>query len=384
MVVLDGLGGIPRHNRTELEAAWTPNLNRLAARSSLGLAIPIEVGVTPGSGPAHLALFGYDPLENQVGRGVLEALGIGLEIRPTDLCARANFANLGADGTVVDRRAGRIPTELCTELCGMLQEKVPAIEDVEVIIRPGKEHRFVVVFRGAGLVDGLTETDPLHEGLAPKAVTALRHEAARAAQVVNQFVERCQILLGDRARANAVLMRGLAQPPGLPAFGERFGLRPAAVAAYPMYRGIARLIGMAVLDTGSSWDDEVDTVKQHLSEFDFFYLHFKELDMAGEDGDFDTKVEFIEQFDEEVLPLLLEMQFDVLCITGDHSTPAVLKGHSWHSVPLLLHSQYVRPQVQIAEFGERACARGNLGCIRARQIMNMLLAHALRLGKFGA
>jgi 2,3-bisphosphoglycerate-independent phosphoglycerate mutase len=384
LVVLDGLGGIPRHNRTELEAAWTPNLNRLAARSSLGLAIPIEVGVTPGSGPAHLALFGYDPLEHQIGRGVLEALGVGLEIQPTDLCARANFATLADDGLVVDRRAGRIPTELCIELCDVLQAKVSAIEDVEVIVRPGREHRFVVVFRGAGITDGLADTDPLHEGLAPKLATALRPEAAKAARIVGLFVDRCRSLLRDRQRANGVLMRGFAQLPELPKFGERFGLKPAAVAAYPMYRGIARLVGMTVLETGTSWAEEVDTVKEHLSGYDFFYLHFKELDKAGEDGDFDAKVELIEQFDEEVLPLLLEMQFDVLCITGDHSTPAVLKSHSWHPVPLLLHSRYVRPQVQIAEFGERTCARGNLGYVRAKRIMNALLAHALRLGKFGA
>ena len=384
LAVLDGLGGVPRHNRTELEAAWTPNLNRLAARSSLGLTVPIEVGVTPGSGPAHLALFGYDPTVYQVGRGVLEALGIGVEIRPTDLCARANFATLGADGTVVDRRAGRITTKLCTELCDLLQEKVSAVEDVEVIIRPGKEHRFVVVFRGEGILDGITETDPLHAGLAPKKATALRPEATKAARVVNQFVSQCRDLLGDRQRANGVLLRGLAQPPELPGFRQRFRLDAAAIAAYPMYRGIAQLVGMTVLETGTSWADEAVTLKEHFSEFDFFYLHFKELDKAGEDGDFDTKVELIEQFDEEVLPLLLELGFDVLCITGDHSTPAVLKGHSWHSVPLLLHSRYVRPQVQIGEFGERACARGNLGYVRAEQIMNTLLAHALRLEKFGA
>ncbi|UCG42270.1 MAG: 2,3-bisphosphoglycerate-independent phosphoglycerate mutase [candidate division WOR-3 bacterium] len=384
LVVLDGLGGVPRDNRTELEAAWTPNLNRLAAQSSLGLAVPIDVGVSPGSGPAHLALFGYDPLAHQVGRGVLEALGIGLEIQPTDLCARANFAAVDENGVVVDRRAGRIPTELCAELCRKLQEEISELEDVEVIIRPGKEHRFVVVFRGPGIEEGLTGTDPLREGLSPKKVKALLPAAAKAARVVDRFVGRCQSLLSDRQQANAVLLRGLAQPPELPKFGERFGLKPAAVAAYPMYRGIARLVGMTVLETGGSWAEEVDTLREHVSEYDFFYLHFKEFDKAGEDGDFDAKVELIEQFDEEVLPFLLEMQFDVLCITGDHSTPAVLKSHSWHSVPLLLHSRYVRPQVQIAEFGERACARGNLGYVRAKQIMNTLLAHALRLGKFGA
>ena len=384
LVVLDGLGGVPRNNKTELEAAWVPNLDRLAAKSSLGLSVPVDVGITPGSGPAHLALFGYDPIHYLVGRGVVEALGVGLDIKPGDLCARANFANVGPDGKVRDRRAGRIPTEVCAELCGRLRKGIGRIEDVELLIEPGKEHRFVVVFRGRGLEEGLTDSDPLHEGVAPLEVRPLRSEAAKSSRVANAFIKQSAKILAEEKQANYVLLRGLARPPVIPTMHERYKLNPACIAVYPMYRGLAKLVGMEVLETGETWDSEVATVKKHFSDFDFFYLHFKETDRAGEDGDFDAKVELIEKFDEEIMPHLTSMGFDVLCITGDHSTPSVLKSHSWHAVPLLISSRYVRPQVRIEEFGERACARGNLGYLRARQVMNLLLAHGLRLKKFGA
>ncbi len=384
LVVLDGLGGVPRERKTELESAWIPNLDRLAASSSLGLSRPVGVGITPGSGPAHLALFGYDPVANQVGRGVLEALGVGLELGPGDLCARANFATVGPDGRIVDRRAGRIPTELCAGFCERLQQEIPRLEDAEVIVRPGKEHRFVVVFRGDGLEDGLGDSDPLHDGEIPLEVQALKPVAAKSARIANAFLKRSSEVLAAEKRANHVLLRGLATPPGLATLEERFGLASACVAAYPMYRGLARLVGMDVLDAGDTWESETAAVRDHFGQYDFFYLHLKETDRAGEDGDFEAKMELIERFDEDILPQLIEMGFDVLCITGDHSTPAVLRGHSWHSVPLLIHSTYVRPQVRVEEFGERACARGNLGHVRAMDVMAMLLAHALKLRKFGA
>ncbi|MFO7676046.1 MAG: 2,3-bisphosphoglycerate-independent phosphoglycerate mutase [bacterium] len=384
LVVLDGLGGVPRGSRTELEAAWIPNLDRLAARSSLGLTIPVEYGVTPGSGPAHLALFGYDPLEWSVGRGVIEALGVGVAVGPGDLCARANFATLAADGTVADRRAGRLATDRSAKLCALLQERIPSVDDCEVIVRPGREHRFAVVFRGPGLAGELTESDPQHVGVPPLAVKPLAPDAARAAAVANEFLRRAAEVLRESSPANLVLLRGLSRLPRIPSFGERLKLRAACVAAYPMYRGLAGLVGMDILEAGETWADQLEAVRGHLAGYDFFYLHFKETDKAGEDGDFDAKVELIERFDEEVVPQLAEFKFDVLCITGDHSTPAVMGRHSWHTVPLLLHSKYVRPQVNIEEFGERACVRGNIGYIRAKYVMNLLMAHADRLAKYGA
>jgi 2,3-bisphosphoglycerate-independent phosphoglycerate mutase len=385
LVVLDGLGGLPRKGRTELEAASIPNLNKLALGAALGLLTPVDTGITPGSGPAHLGLFGYDPIQYDVGRGVLEALGIGLHPAPSDLCARANFATLAGDGTLRDRRAGRIPTELCAELCAKLQAAIPTIEDTNVVVRPGIGHRFVVVFQGPGLAGGQTDSDPQLDGLKPLLVASDRPEAAKSVRIANRFIEAAAAALEGQDRANFVLLRGLAQPPAIPSLRDRFKLAPACVAAYPMYRGIAKLVGMDVLDTGETWDSEIETLRQHWnSGHDFFFLHLKETDKAGEDGNFDAKQEWIEQFDDEILPGLLKLKPDVLCITGDHSTPAGKAGHSWHEVPVLLASPYVRPSNIPEEFGERSCGRGTIGRIESVKLMNLLLANSLKLKKFGA
>jgi 2,3-bisphosphoglycerate-independent phosphoglycerate mutase len=385
LVVLDGLGGLPRNGKTELEAASTPYLNELSRRADLGLLTPVDVGVTPGSGPAHLALFGYDPVKYDVGRGVLEALGIGLHPASSDLCARANFATLAPDGTLKDRRAGRISTELCTELAAQLQSQVPSIEDVKVVVRPGIGHRFVVVFQGPGLAGGLGDSDPQQDGLKPLPVSSSDPAAAKSARVANRFIELAAGVLRDQDKANHVLLRGLALPPAIPPMGDRFGLRPACIAAYPMYRGLAKLVGMNVLETGSDWESEVKTLREHWrGGYDFFFLHLKETDKAGEDGSFDVKQELIEQFDDEVLPQLEALKPDVLCITGDHSTPAAKAGHSWHEVPVLLASPYVRPSELHEGFGERACSRGTYGRLESVKLMNLLLAHSLKLKKFGA
>jgi 2,3-bisphosphoglycerate-independent phosphoglycerate mutase len=385
LVVLDGFGGLPRKGKTELESASIPNLNKLALKAGLGLLTPIDVGITPGSGPAHLALFGYDPVRYDVGRGVLEALGIGLHPAPSDLCARANFATLAPDGTLKDRRAGRIPTELCAKLCERLQAAIPEIDGTRVIVRPGIGHRFVVVFQGSGLVGGLTDSDPQQDGLKPLAVSTPDKGAAGSARIANRFIELAAAALKDQDKANSVLLRGLAQPPAIPSMRDRFKITPACVAAYPMYRGLAKLVGMEVLETGSTWDTEVETLRKHWDGgYDFFFLHLKETDKAGEDGDFDAKQELIEQFDDEVLPQLQMLKPDVLCITGDHSTPALKAGHSWHEVPVLLASPYVRPSDIRDEFGERACGRGTLGRIDSVKLMNLLLANSLKLKKFGA
>ncbi len=385
LVVLDGLGGLPRKGKTELESASTPHLTELSGRAGLGLLTPVDVGITPGSGPAHLALFGYDPLKYDVGRGVLEALGIGLHPAPSDLCARANFATLGPDGTIKDRRAGRIPNDLCVSLCERLQAAIPTIEDAKVVVRPGIGHRFVVVFQGPGLAGELTDSDPQQDGLKPLAVASNDKGAAKSVRIANRFIELVAAALKDEDRANFVLLRGLALPPSIPSMRDRFKLAPACVAAYPMYRGLAKLVGMDVLETGSTWESEVETLRKHWDGgHDFFFLHLKETDKAGEDGNFEAKQEFIEQFDEEVLPQLQELAPDVLCITGDHSTPALKAGHSWHEVPVLLASSYARPSDTREEFGELVCGRGTIGRIDSVKLMNLLLANSLKLKKFGA
>ncbi|MEO0020011.1 MAG: phosphoglycerate mutase, partial [candidate division WOR-3 bacterium] len=322
------------------------------------------------------------------GRGILEAVGIGVVPRPGDVCARGNFATVDKEGVVVDRRAKvgerRMKTEECVELCARLQERIGQIDDVKVLVRAGREHRFVVIFSGEGLKEGLSDSDPGREGKKPLPVKPLVPEAERAARVVNEFIERCAEELKKRSRANWVLLRGVSLLPELPPFPERYGLRAACVAAYPMYKGLARLLGMEVLENDGTWEGEIGAVESKKDKFDFFFVHFKEFDQAGEDGDFDRKVELLEQFDERIVPRITALNFDVLCITGDHSTPAVMRSHSWHPVPLLIHSRYCRPQGFDEDFGERACRRGTLGFVSGMELMPLLLAHALRLKKFGA
>lgn len=383
MVVLDGLGGLPLspEGPTELEAAQTPNLDRLAARSEVGLSTPIAPGITPGSGPGHLSLFGYDPLAYQIGRGVLEALGIGFELSPHDVAARGNFCSVDPEtGVITDRRAGRIPTEKCVELVDKLREiRLPG---VEVFVEPVKDYRFVLVLRGEDLADGLTETDPQKVGVPPLPVEATRAEARATAELFNQWLARAREILAGERPANSANLRGLAQDPGLPKFPEVYGLRSGAVATYPMYRGVARLVGMEVLPTGESVADEIKTVAGHWEDFDFFFFHVKKTDSAGEDGNFELKVKLIEEFD-ALVPDLLALKPDVLFITGDHSTPAKWKNHSWHPLPVLFWSEYIRPDA-VQSFGERACAAGGLGHLRHTDLMPLALAQAGRLVKFGA
>jgi 2,3-bisphosphoglycerate-independent phosphoglycerate mutase len=381
-LIMDGLGGLPRpeDGLTELEAAHTPNLDQLAGRSVCGLSVPVAPGITPGSGPGHLALFGYDPLVYEVGRGVLEALGIGFEVGPDDVAARGNFCTVDDQGRITDRRAGRIPTEKGAELCALL--RTIELAGVHAFVEPVKDYRFLLVLRGEGLSDGLTETDPQRTGAPPLPVQAIRPEAEPTARYFNAWISRARELLADQRPANMVTLRGLSRDPHLPRMEEVFKLKAAAIAAYPMYRGVASLVGMDILPTGETIAQEFETLASHWEEFDYFFLHVKKTDSAGEDGDFARKAAVIEEVD-GLLPSLLALAPDVLVVTGDHSTPWALRAHSWHPVPILLHSAYCRPD-GIEAFSERACARGSLGVFPAREIMPLALAHGLRLQKFGA
>ncbi|MFW0860243.1 MAG: 2,3-bisphosphoglycerate-independent phosphoglycerate mutase [Dehalococcoidia bacterium] len=382
LLVLDGLGGLPLQEtgKTELETASTPNLDRLAAEGICGLSDPVSPGITPGSGPAHLSLFGYDPVRFLVGRGVLEALGIDFDLQQGDVAARGNFCTTDENGVVTDRRAGRITTERNIELCRMLSQI--KIDGIELFVLPVKEHRLTVVFRGNGLSGEVQDTDPQQIGLLPREAVPLSPDAAKTAAVANEFLLRARSAMTDSHPANMVLLRGFSQRPSLPQMGEVFKLSPAAIAAYPMYRGLARLMGMQVLDTGSTFADELDTLTRHWQEHDFFNVHIKQTDSAGEDGDFDRKVRAIEEVD-ALLPRLMSLNPDVLIVTGDHSTPAALKGHSWHPVPILLHSKHCRPD-RTREFSESACLGGGLGRMPATDIMPLAMANALKLNKFGA
>ncbi|HIQ00686.1 MAG TPA: 2,3-bisphosphoglycerate-independent phosphoglycerate mutase [Anaerolineales bacterium] len=383
LVVLDGLGGLPMSpdGPTELEAARTPNLDALAARSICGMSTPIAPGISPGSGPGHLSLFGYDPLRFEIGRGVLEALGIGFDLRPNDIAARGNFCTLDPKtGVITDRRAGRIPTEVGARLC----EKLRAVRlpGVEAFVEPVKEYRFVLVLRGEGLEDGLTETDPQRTGVPPLPVEPTRPEASPTADLLNRWLAEARRILADEYPANGCNLRGIAKDPGLPKMPDIYRLRCAAIATYPMYRGVAKLAGMEALPTGDTIEDEVETLKAHWDEYDYFFFHVKKTDSAGEDGDFGRKAGVIEHFD-RVLPEILALGPDVVVVTGDHSTPALWKAHSWHELPVLLWSKYVRPD-GVTAFGERPCMQGGLGHIRHVDLMGLAMAHAARLTKFGA
>ena len=378
----DGLGGFPHPDtgRSELETASLPHLDALARRGSCGLLRHVGPGITPGSGPGHLGLFGYDPLRFPVGRGVLEALGIDFDLRPGDVAARGNFCTVDGSGLITDRRAGRISTERCIELVDRLRRiRLPG---VEAFVEPVKEHRFVLVLRGPGLSGRLSETDPQTTGKPPRPVHAEAPEAAATAGLVNQFVDDARRRLADTAPANMLLLRGFDQLPTLPRFPEVFGLRAAAIAAYPMYRGLARLVGMDVLKTGTTFAEEVATLEAHWDAYDFLFLHYKDTDKAGEDGDFPGKVAALERLDAHI-PAITARRPDVLVVTGDHASPAVLRGHSWHPVPVTLAGRYaVADSVQ--GFSERACAAGCLGLFPAHHLMPLVMAHALRLTKYGA
>ncbi len=381
LFVMDGVGGLPGPDgKTELEAAHTPNLDALAARGTTGLSTPARPGVTPGSGPGHVGLFGYDPLDWQIGRGVLEALGIDFDLGPDDLAARGNFATLDADGNILDRRAGRIPSEEGARLVEKLRKiKLPG---VEVFVEPVKEYRFVLVLRGKGLEDGLTETDPQKTGVPPMPVKATRPEAERSAELLNQWIAEARRLLADEPRANGLNLRGIAKVPPIPKMPDIYKMRLGAIATYPMYRGIARLVGMEVLPTGETIESEVETLKAHWDAYDFFFFHVKKTDSYGEDGNFDGKVHVIEEAD-AALAKVLALEPDVIVVTGDHSTPWALKAHSWHEVPVLLWSRYVRPD-GVTAFGERPCMAGGLGHIRHFDLVPLMMAHAGRLTKYGA
>jgi len=382
LCVVDGLGGLPDPvtKRSELEQANTPNLDRLADDSVTGMTLPVAYGVTPGSGPGHLALFGYDPLKYEVGRGVLEALGIDFDLQASDLAARGNFCTLDSEGRITDRRAGRVATEKTIELCKRLNEiKLPG---VEVIVEPVREHRFVLVLRGEGLEDGLTQTDPERENVPPPPVRATQPTAQTSADLANAFIVQARELIKDEPQANGLLLRGFAKYPNWPQMPEVSQMRAGAFAVYPMYRGLAKLVGMTVAPGGGTQDSQLEALKSRWDEFDFFFYHFKKADAAGEDGDFDAKVHALEDFD-HLVPLLRDLGADVLMIAGDHSTPSQMAGHSWHPVPFLLWSTMGTTDA-VDEFTEAACRTGALGTFPAKEVLSLAMAHAGRLMKFGA
>jgi 2,3-bisphosphoglycerate-independent phosphoglycerate mutase len=381
LAILDGLGGLPHPDlgKTELETAFTPNLDALTGSGITGLVHPIAPGITPGSAPGHLAIFGYDPVEYTIGRGALEALGIDFKLEDDDVAIRGNFCNV-TEGKIVDRRAERITTQKNAELCKLLDNTV--IDGVRIIVKPVKEHRLVVILRGSNLSDNITDTDPQRAEVSPLEAKSENPEAEKTAKVVNTFIAMAKELLAKQHPANMILLRGSSHRPSFHSMNDIYKLKAAAIASYPMYRGLARTIGMEVLDTGPDFAAEVATLQKHFAQFDFFFIHYKVTDSAGEDGDFKQKVQALETFD-QLLPHILNLNSDVVAITGDHSTPSILKSHSWHPVPLVISSGYCFPD-SVTKLSETNCLQGGLGQIPANSIMPLLMANALKLDKFGA
>jgi 2,3-bisphosphoglycerate-independent phosphoglycerate mutase len=383
-LIMDGLGGLPMGggHHTELEAARTPNLDDLARKSVCGLLDPVGYGITPGSGPAHFALFGYDPVKNNIGRGILEAAGIDFPMTDRDLLIRVNFATIDPDGIVVDRRAGRIDNDTNKRVCRKLQEKIQRISDVEVIFEPVREHRALLALRGDSLREEIQETDPQKTGIHPWPPKALVPEAEKTAALLQELVDKARKVLYDEEKANTMLLRGYSRYRRYPSMKERFGLNALAIAAYPMYRGIARLLGMVIGSQPGNIQAEITALRENYEKYDFFFVHIKPTDSRGEDGDFDAKVKVIEEVD-SLVPLITELNPDVLVVTGDHSTPAALASHSWHPLPVILSSATCRPD-RVERFGERDCIQGGLGRMPTVYLMGLALAHARRLEKFGA
>jgi 2,3-bisphosphoglycerate-independent phosphoglycerate mutase len=382
LLVMDGLGGLPHPDtgRTELEAAWTSHFDRIARESSCGFTVPVAPGVTPGSGPGHLALFGYDPLEYMIGRGVLEATGIDFDLQPADVAARGNFCTVDSEGRITGRRAGRIATEVCAELCAELRKIT--LDGVQAFVEPVREHRFVLVLRGEGLSDAVSDTDPERLGEKPLSAHASAPAGETTAKLVNQWIAEGEKRLAGRSPANMLLLRGFAKRPNWPSMPETFRLRAAAVAHYPMYRGLAKLVGMDALAVGPKIDDSIATVAENWGRFDFFFVHYKDTDTAGEDGDYDRKVEKIAEVD-AAIEGITDLDPDVLIVTGDHSTPAVMAAHSWHPVPFMLRSKLGRAD-GCESFNEIELTRGSLGTFPAKEAMALAMAHARRFKKFGA
>lgn len=390
LVVLDGVGDIPSiDNKTPLEKAETPNLDKLAKESALGMHIPVLPGITPGSGPGHLAIFGYDPIKYQIGRGILEVLGVELEVQNSDICIRANYAKVEErDGKliVIDRRAGRLSTEENKILTQKISENIKEIDGVKIFIKTGMEYRSAIVLRFPHKVNenmcNILETDPQKEGKEVISPEPLNEESKSVSEILKKFLNKVRDILKNE-KGNYLLLRGYSSPPKIPKFPEIYKLKALSIATYPMYKGLTKLVGMEVVDVnGYSIKDEINTLKNFYKDYDFIYLHIKKTDSYGEDGNFDEKVKVIEEFD-SYLPEILSLNFDTICVTGDHSTPTVMKSHSFHPVPILIHSPYVFKYFS-NRFNEKDCLKGELGIIRGEDIISLLLAHSRRLKKFGA
>jgi 2,3-bisphosphoglycerate-independent phosphoglycerate mutase len=330
-----------------------------------------------------LALFGYDPLTCTPGRGIFSALGIDFDLKEGDVAARVSFATVDREGRVVDRRAGRIDTETNRQLCKKIREAVKLDYEGLFFLETVSEHRAVVVLRCQNLGSRVRDTEPSRTGEHPLEPVALDEDSKRTASIVQSFVDQARDILSDQERANIVLLRGFDTYTPLPSLKSRFGLRGVCVAEYPMYRGIGRLLGMRIEPPPEGIEASFQALRAlYGHEYDFYYLHIKETDSSGEDGDFEQKVKAIERVD-RLMPMVMDLNPDVLVVTADHSTPVCMRSHSWHPVPLMIYSRVARVD-EVNTFDEYACMRGSLGIRPGLHLMGLALAHAGRLVKYGA
>ncbi len=382
MLVMDGVGGIPNNGKTELQAADKPHLDKLAQKAETGMLTPIYPGITPGSGPGHFGLFGYDPIKYNIGRGVLSALGINFPLQSGDLAARINFCTVDTEGKVTDRRAGRISNEECSRICDKINDNIEGVPGVEIFLRPVKEHRALLVLRGKPFCEKIRETDPQKTGVPPLKPEALIDDARPTSQMLEKIISQVKTVLQDEPQANMILLRGFAEYRRFPGFFERYGLKAQALASYPMYKGISRLLGMEVLEGLGSLEEEFNALKENFDRYDFFFVHVKYTDSSGEDGDFHKKVKMIEKVD-AFIPQIEALKPDVLVVSADHSTPSPMARHSWHPVPVLMKSPYARVD-GVKAFDEESCLRGSIGQMLSYQFFTYMLANADRLQKYGA
>jgi len=393
-IVIDGVGGLPlpETGLTELETAFTPNLNKMASRGITGMSMPIAPGIAPGSGVAHLALFGYDPIKYAIGRGAIAAYGVNLDMEKGNVAVRVNFAGFSPEGAVMDRRAGRLSTEKNMKLCKMLRDiKIPG---VDIIVETVLDYRSVVIFKGEGLYPNLSDSDPQRVGksIFPGEIKALDDESSSMKEIAIKFVNMANEILKEGAKGIAdlendqhvgILTRGYSWRPEIPSMKDLYKLNKlGAFATYPDYRGVAKIVGMEIAYTGDELEEQIDVLEKSIDKYDFFFFHVKKTDSAGEDGNFHKKVHLIEEFD-NLVPRLEQLDIDVKVVTGDHSTPATFKGHSWHPVPFVLNGKWCRPD-NVKGFSESQCEKGALGQFQATEAMLYALGMAGRIAKFGA
>ncbi len=395
LIVCDGLGDLREKGKTPLQAAKTPNMDRLAEHGACGLMHTIGRGIIPGSDTAHLQLFGYSTEKYYTGRGTFEALGVGIELEEGDVAFRCNFATVDEKMKILDRRAGRISTSFAKKLEQDFQNI--EIDGAKVIFKASVEHRGALVLRGKGLSHKVGDTDPhsLTRLLVSKPLEGTP-EAKKTAKILNEFTKLSHEKLnsnplneGRELPANILLSRGPGIFSKAPPMEEKFGIRSACVAGGALYKGVAKFVGMDILKvkgaTGAKDTDlnsKADAVVSALNEYDFVFLHIKATDSFSHDGDFGGKKKFIEKIDSEVLPKLMETGANIM-ITGDHTTPCRIGDHSSHPTPFLMNGELVRHD-DIKKFDEFSCANGSLGHLFGKDVMNMMVSLMGKAHIYGA